>query len=631
MQRKWFDPEQVFEEYERGKQFKSGLGTRGLYDQNKKNERFFVGDQWYGAKTGDKPLVRYNIIKRIGDYKMAILGSAAVAVNYTAEGVPNTQYIKEKVRAGMEELRTVSETGNPVTEETNLSSAEKINLAMAAMSDYFKTTAERVKFEDLKADALRKAYIGGTGVLYTYWDERVKTGLYADEARTSPIVGDIRCEVLDIENVYFGDPNMENVQEQPFIILAQRKSVEELKRTARRYRRKPEEIDAIKPDEEKGFMAGDRANDEPQESKKATVLTKLYKEWDDEGLTYKVMAVEVVKGAIIRKPWDIGVRLYPLARFAWEQRNNCAYGDSEITNLIPNQIAINRSITAAIWAVMMIGMPIMVVNGDVVTGPITNEPGQIVKVYGSGGDVSNAVKYAIPPNFSPQFDNLVSSLIVNTLNQSGANDAALGDMRPDNTSAIIAVREAATMPMQMQKNRFNSFIEDIARIWAEFWVCLYGKRSLKIEDKQGEWYMPFDGEEYKELLISARVDVGEAGLWSEIQERQTLDNLLLNKIIDPMQYLERLPKGSVPDLGGLIRDLEGGAAQITPPVPTVPKENASPEQPIPTGEMTADDVLLPQTPDFAAIAQQIPPEYAEKFSALPDEMKQQVIAQMMGQ
>lgn len=48
-------PEQIFEEYEAGRTFKSGLGRKGLYEQGKINERFYIGDQWHGrgaATTG---------------------------------------------------------------------------------------------------------------------------------------------------------------------------------------------------------------------------------------------------------------------------------------------------------------------------------------------------------------------------------------------------------------------------------------------------------------------------------------------------------------------------------------------------------------------------------------------------
>ena len=78
----WYDPKQVEAEYREGIQYKSGIGKRGLYEQNRVNERFMVGDQWHGARCGsDRPLVRHNVIKRIGDYKMAVVSASPVAIN----------------------------------------------------------------------------------------------------------------------------------------------------------------------------------------------------------------------------------------------------------------------------------------------------------------------------------------------------------------------------------------------------------------------------------------------------------------------------------------------------------------------------------------------------------------------
>ena len=597
MKRKPWEPEQIFEEYETGRTFKSGLGRKGLYEQGKINERFYIGDQWHGARCGnDRPLVRHNVIKRIGDYKMAVVASNPVTVNYSVEGVPNTVGISDRAR----DERDAFAQGQISPQETmGLPPEEELAVAMTALSDYFKTTAERVKFDDLKEQALRNAYVSGTGVLYTYWDDKIRTGLYADESGTTPIQGDIACEALDIENVYFGDPNLYDVQAQPYIIIAQRKSVADLQREARRNGRSETEIDAIKPDRDTGYMAGDRAEDEPEDSRKATVLTKFWKEWAKDG-TCKIMASVAVRGATIRYRWDTKLRLYPLAAFRWERRRNCAYGESEITYLIPNQIAINRMLTASVWAVMMLGMPLTLVNGDVVNQPITNDPGQIIKINGTSEDMLNAVRYVNPPNFAPAFDNNIASLISNTLTQSGANDAALGDVRPDNTSAIVAVREAATMPMQTVQNRFYSFVEDVARVWAEMWVTMYGRRSLKIEDENGVWYMPFDGEKYRDLLISVKVDVGASALWSEIQSVNTLDNLLASQIITPKQYLERLPKGSVPNLSGLIREMqEAQRAQ----------EEAAMQAPEQQGV------------DVQSIIDGLPPEYRQAFDSVPPEQQ----------
>ena len=606
-------PIQIFDEYLQGTKFKSALGYRGLYDQNKMNERYFVGDQWYGVNCGnDRPLIRHNVIKRIGEYKMSVIGSSPVAVNYSADGVPNTVELKEKIRPIRDGIAKGIDDYIGIVDEMmseELPSAEEVTLIMSALSDYFRVTAERVKLNDKTEQALRNAYISGTGIMYTYWDDKVRTGLYADESRKTPIIGDIGCEVLDVENVYFGDPNLDDVQSQPYILVDQRKPVAELKREAKRNRRPQHEIEKIVPDSETSYEAGEMSENEPPESQKATVITKFWKEWNDDGTNYILKAIKVCNNATIRPEWDVGIRLYPFAKFTWERRRNCAYGESEITYLIPNQIAINRMITASVWAVMMMGMPIMVVNSDVIdASTITNDPGQIITVNGGFDDVHGAMSYLNPPNFSPDFIQNVNMVIGNTLQQSGANDAALGEMRPENTSAIIALREAATMPLQQTQNRYFSFIEDVARIWAEFWVTKYGKRSIKVEDDSGTWYMPFDGDRYKELIISTKIDVGASGLWSESQAITTLGNLFDRRIIDAVQYLQRLPKGIIPQLDKLIREIKSANQAVMEM-----QSAGQAEQPL----------------DAETLVGALPPELQDVFRGLDPETAQAVIQDAM--
>lgn len=532
-------PAGIFREYERGVRYKNGLGAKGLYEQNRINERFFIGDQWRGVRVGgDRPLVRHNIIKRIADYKMAVVGAAPLTVTYTADGIPNTVDLRRRT----EENRRQGAQGRL---PDRLGPEEEISLITSALSDYYRVTAERLKFGALRDQALRNAYITGSGVLYTYWDDAIATGLYADAARTAPIKGDIACEVLDIENVYLGDPGLEDLQAQPYILITQRKRVEDLQGQARRHGVPGWE--AIKPDRDAPCADG--------EEPKATLITRFWKSFDEDG-AFTIRAVQVCRDAVVRPAWDLGVRLYPLAQFNWERRKGSGYGESEITYLIPNQIAINRMITASVWAVMMMGMPMLVVNGDLVTQPVSNEPGQIFQVFGGAEEMEAAIRYVDPPAFSPQFEANIDSLIANTLTQSGVNSALLGDVDPDNAAAILAVREAAVMPLQVVQERFYTFCEDVARIWAEFWVTQYGRRSLRIEDEHGVWYLPFDGGRYRDLLLSVRVDVGASSPWSEERSIQTLDGLFDRGILDARQYLSRLPKGTVPQLSALLRELE---------------------------------------------------------------------------
>ena len=540
-------PGEIFGEYRAGVSYKAGIGTHGIYEQTKMNERFFVGDQWHGVRAGNtRPLVRRNIIKRIGEYKMAVVASAPVAVSFMADGISQPADDSEEKRLIEKGLRdNLLPPGKPREAE--------ISVICDAMSDYFRVTAERLRFDAKKEELLRAAFISGTGIAYTYWDADCPTGLYADAERTVPIKGDIGFEILDVENVNFGDPNCDDIERQPFIIIAQRRQVSEVRREAERNGLPTAEI---LPGSETGFgfTSGDRGA-EPEDSARVTVLTKLYRQYLEDGSS-EIWAVRVTEKAVIRQPWSLGISRYPIAKFCWERRRSSAYGDSEVTYLIPNQIAINRALSSAVHGVMSQGMPIMTVNGDVIPEEISNDPGQIIRAYGTAEDISSAIKFVTPPAFSEQYENLVNDIASNTLSDSGANDAALGNVRMDNASAIIQLREAATAPMQVYLNRFYSFIEDIARIWGEMWLCCYGDRMLKSERNGRATYIPFYAERYKNLSLTARIDVGAATLWGDAAVIGALDGLLKSNIITPLQYLERMPKGLIPDINGLISELK---------------------------------------------------------------------------
>lgn len=553
-------PEQIAEEYKKGTEYKNSIGDKGIFEQTRMNERFFVGDQWRGANAGNnKPLTRLNVIKRIGEYKISTIGASPIAVNYSADGVPDTKNIKEQAKALTEQMYD----GNG--DFSGSANDVEISAVTSAMSDYFRTTAERVKFEQKKDRLLRKAYISGTGICYTYWDPDIETGLYADDGKTTPIKGDIAFETIDVENVVFGDPNSVDVQSQPFIIIARRITVAEALREARRNRQKTDQIKA--ENSATDFNSGDRGEKEPDESQRITVYTKFFKEYSNDDKTYKVCAIRVTEKAFIRPKWELNLKNYPIAKFVWDERNSSAYGDSEITYIIPNQIAINRALTAQIWATMAHGMPKLLVNGDVISGPVTNDPGEIIKAYGTPDELANALKYVVPPQFNG-LEVIANDIANNTLTYNGANDAALGQIRPDNASAIIAAREAALQPMQMYQNRFYDFIEDIARIWADFWINYYGKRKIKIVNKSEIKYLQLDTERYKNLMFTARVDVGASTMWSQSITISTLDSMLLNGVITFEEYLERLPKNLIPDVTGLLENVRRRAAAQQPPVPT---------------------------------------------------------------
>jgi len=513
----YLDPKGIYDEYKSGINFKSSIGEKGLFEQIDINERFFVGDQWYGAKCGNRrPLVRHNVIKRIGEFKMSQVLSSTFDVNYGVGGVSrNFDAIKSK---NLKQVMSNIKNENSLTEE-------EINAVSSALGKYRTMTAKRMFFDNLCAKALKNAYISGTGIIYTYWDGDIATGISKKGAQ---VKGDIKCEVLNVKNVYFANPYESSVEKQPYIIISSIKDVDDVIHEAIKY----------------GSDEYNLRNIKPSRGNKILVLTKLFKETDQFGKT-TVKCIKVTDGAVIRPTFDTKLRRYPIAVFKWEERDNLIYGDSEITYLVPNQIAINRMITANVWSAVTMGMPMMVVNGDTVNEEITNDPGQIIKIFGSNEDVAGAIKYVTPPDVTKNFGESVNNLIENTLMQCGANEVALGDSRADNMGALTIMRNAAVLPLALIKNRYSSFIENISLIWADFWITQYGDREICISDEKGVWYLPFNAERYKDLYFVCNLEQKKADAIDDDKKTDLLIRLYEKGIISKEQLFLGLPKGLV--------------------------------------------------------------------------------------
>lgn len=515
----------IFEEYNKAKKHKESIGEKGLYEQTKINARFYSGDQWYGVSGGnDRPLVRHNIIKRIGDFKMTQTASDKVDISYTAQGAGQggeSKNLKDGFKNG-----DFSFAGEVTDEE--------LAAVCRAMSKHYLFTALRVDLNTLCAKVLKNSYISGSGVLYTYFDSESETGL---TVAGNKVKGDIVCEVLDIADVYFGAASEPQIQSQPYIILASMQDKETLLSAAKQFGT-ANAVKSLKAD-------GDG---------RVLVLTKLFKVYGENGAS--VHCVKVTEDGFLREEYDTKLHLYPLSVFRFGESDTSAYGESEITYLIPNQIAINRMITASVWSNISTGMPIMVVNGDSVSGEISNDPGQIIKIYGSNEDVAGAVRYITPPDSSCGISAAVNDLIENTLTQSGASPVLLGDEKAQNATAISQLQATGLMPLNVLKWRFKDFLIQNARVWADFWLNLYGNRKIKIEDESGVWYFPFDARRYRNMHISTAVKSTEAENFSAKETVSALGVLYDKGIINAAQYLSRLPDSLIPEKQALISALK---------------------------------------------------------------------------
>ena len=148
----------------------------------------------------------------------------------------------------------------------------------------------------------------------------------------------------------------------------------------------------------------------------------------------------------------------------------------------------------------------------------------------------------------------------------GATSAALGETRPDNTSAIIALQRAASIPSEITKQNLYKSIEDLGRIYLDFMAAYYGKRKVQVSKPDvGTDILAIAGKDTEELdpvlfdygilndkPMALKLDVGASSYWSEMASEQTLDNLLMQDKITIEEYLERIPDGYIPKRQELI-------------------------------------------------------------------------------
>ena len=142
-------------------------------------------------------------------------------------------------------------------------------------------------------------------------------------------------------------------------------------------------------------------------------------------------------------------------------------------------------------------------------------------------------------DMSGQVVQLIELLTQRTLEFMGASDASLGNVRPDNTSAIIATQKASAMPLELQRMEFYRFTEDCVRIMTDMMAVHYGVRPASAGDGKTEL---FDFGMLRRANLSTRVDIGSAAYYSELMQIETLDNLFQKGIItDAVTYLEGIP------------------------------------------------------------------------------------------
>jgi hypothetical protein len=412
----------------------------------------------------------------------------------------------------------------------------------------------------------RNAAVDGDGCTYTYWDPDIATG--------QPSKGAIKTEVLMNTQVMFGNPNSRDIQSQPYILIERRMLVSDAKERARAFGASEDDIDLIKPDSK------DSGNTHMDElgGDKVTVILKLWRNKKDNS----IHGYECTREAVIRKEWELGIDLYPITWMSWDYVQDCYHGQAMITGLIPNQIFVNKLFAMCMISLMTLAYPKVVYDRTRVA-KWSNRVGAQIAV---NGNVDNVAKIIDPASISPQIAQFIDLAISYTQKFLGASDVALGDTRPDNTSAIIALQRAAATPMELTKQNLLQSIEDLGRIYMAFMGNYYGKRYVEARNPYDnkKVTVEFDFSQLKKLHFNVELDVGASSYWSEIASMQTLDNLLMQNKISTVEYLKRLPAGQITDRETLIAVLQQAEMAQMGMMPQAMGEGGAPTPPVDESE-----------------------------------------------
>lgn len=509
------DVTSVWEEYTAGQAYKSQIG---LYSTIDENWRFYDGDQWHGVSAPNLPMPVYNIIKPACQFMTVQIKDHKLAMNYSVEG-----------------------------------EREDIAALLGQVNDYSRRTWERLNMETKNLDGLTDAFNTGDYILYHWWNSDIETG--------QPFPGDIDSMVIDNVNYYPGNPNSQDVQTQPYIILVMRRMVDEVREIAKKNGVPGDQIKRIVSDDETAYLSGDMSRTELSTGRKCNLLLKMWKEGQgQERQVYFSLHTQLVD---VQKPKKAKLKLYPISMMNWQPRKNCCHGVAETTYLKTNQVYLNKQMAFTQLWLMQAAYPKVIYDINALPDGWSNKVASAIGVRKGGGAVTDVAHYMQPPALPSDIWTSFEATMSKTMELMGVNDAAMGNIsNPNNKSAFIAVRDAAIVPLEAKQQRFFKMMRDTGLIWLDFWINHYPpERAIPVKTEQGEVYVPFNLNEYQDLPFDVQLEVGQSQLWNEFNVIQTLDNLLMQQRITMSQYLKRIPPGYIPEKESLLEEIQAQEQQ----------------------------------------------------------------------
>ena len=577
--------QEMWEEYQQGLAYQSQMQMITKYPMY---ERFRMGDQWPEPTDRTKHLPRpvINIIDMFIRTKRSAVLEGTLKLIYT----PSEADTEDRARA---------------------------TAAAKDYTDYAAQLWRKLRMDDLLKQYVDDAAAYGTGFAHFYWDEKAEGGM------TLKYKGDIGAEIIDSLNIFFGNPQEQEIQEQPYIIISSRMDIETVKELARANGTSEADITLIAEDKNTSKEGYDAAQKESTEQKKTTVLTRYYKNEngevffskstesvlivDGQSLTPRVEVQEteitipasevagikpIIEGAIqgeeitkaelpegaeMEQATEViepaVITLYPLELIRWNLRKKTIYGTGEIEGIIPNQKMINQNYAFMAYSIQNHAWPRIIRKQGANQNPLTNMPGEIYDdTYIGGGD---GIKYMQPPVMSTLPINFNDALLSVTRVAQGVTEISTGEQQyaGQAASAIIALQAQARGPINEQQRGLYRSIEGMGKIWEQFFKTYY-KIARNVTTGEGEDIetRQFTGTDYADIEMNMNVDVGPASSYSEALAMQTLEMLFSKGDITVEQFIRYAPLAAVPFRTQLLEEMQP-EEQVLPELPSgIPPE-----------------------------------------------------------
>jgi hypothetical protein len=484
---------ETWELYEEGRNYHRRVG---IYDDTDKNYRMYNGNQWDGAKLGEVEPVQKNFIRPIVRYKVSVVHDNLYAIIFSSQN-----YESQAFRSQAERYCSI-------------------------LNGYAAKVWEKQKMDTKGRKLTKDAAINDEGIMYVDFDKE----------KMMPV-----CEIVKKNDIYYGDENDDDIQNQPYILIRKRLPVKNAIEFAIERGMSEDKAELIIGDNDNFEESGDAAKEEKDD--KVTIVYKLYKQ---KGTVHFSIATRYVD---ICKDIDLGISLYPVAHFNWEEKEGSARGEGEVRYLIPTQIEVNRIEMRRILTVKQQAYPMKVIDESRVVNPgMLNQAGAIIKVNGTTPveDVNKIVGVIHPAQMSQDVKQLQDDLINMTRELANASDVATGSVNPEQASgrAILAVQQASQAPMTEQKESYKSFLEDVASIWLEY-LIVHSVDGIPMEEKITDamgnetiQMVVVPQAMLKKLQASVKIDVTPKSVYDRFAQEQTLENLLTQGFLHPDRLSE---------------------------------------------------------------------------------------------